>query len=88
MRDLLGEALAIVPSAKKVAAMGARIDVPITHKDASYVRGHFDAMEVGVPDGPRDDELLLALVMACGPRVHDRMGGLAAGDIAARDGLR
>ena len=45
-------------------------------------------MEVGIPDGPRPDELLLALVMACGPRVHARMGGLAASDIKVRDGQR
>jgi hypothetical protein len=88
MRGLLGEALAIVPSSKKVGGVGARIDVPIGHKDAAYVRSHFDAMEVGFSDGPKPDEILLALVMSCGPRVHDRMGGLTAGQISARDGLR
>ena len=88
MRETLGEALAIVPSAKKVGGFGARIDIPIGHINAAYVRSHFDAMEVGIPDGPRPDELLLALVMACGPRVHARMGGLAASDIKVRDGQR
>jgi len=88
MRGLLGESLAIVPSAKKLGGMGARIDVPLGHKDAAYVRSHFDAMEVGLPDAPKPDEILLVLAMACGPRVHARMGGLAARDIAARDGLR
>ena len=88
MRGLLGEALAIVPSAKKVGGLGARLDVPMGHKNAAYVRSHFDAMEVGIPDGPRADEILYVLVMACGPRVHDRMGGLAAADIAVRDGQR
>lgn len=88
MRGLLGEALAIVPSSKKVGGVGARIDVPIGHKDAAYVRSHFDAMEVGFNDGPKPDEILLALVMSCGARVHDRMGGLAADQISARDGLR
>lgn len=88
MRGLLGEALAIVPSAKKVGGVGARLDVPIGHKDAAYVRGHFDAMEVGINDAPKPDEILFALVMARGGRVHDRMGGLAAADISARDGLR
>lgn len=88
MRDLLGEALAIVPSSKKVGGVGARIDVPIGHKDAAYVRSHFDAMEVGFSDGPKPDEILLVLVMTCGPRVHERMGGLAADKITARDGLR
>ena len=88
MRERLGEALAIVPSAKKVGGMGARLDVPIGHRNAAYVRSHFDAMEVGLPDGPKPDEILFALVMACGPRVHARMGGLAAQDISVRDGQR
>ena len=88
MRSRLGAALAIVPSAKKVAGIGARLDVPIGHVNAAYVRSHFDAMEVGVHDAPRPNELLLCLVMACGPRVHARMGGLAAEEIAAFDGLR
>lgn len=88
MRERLGEAKAIVPSAKKVGAFGSRIDVPIGHINAAYVRSHFDAMEVGIADGPRPDEILFCLVMACGPRVHDRMGGLAAKDIKAWDGLR
>jgi hypothetical protein len=88
MRERLGEAKAIVPSAKKVGAFGSRIDVPIGHINAAYVRSHFDGMEVGIADGPRPDEILFCLVMACGPRVHNRMGGLAAGDIKAWDGLR
>ncbi|MFN3937067.1 MAG: amino acid synthesis family protein [Gemmobacter sp.] len=88
MREALGGALAIVPSTKKVGGVGARLDVPVTHVDASYVRSHFDAMEVGLPDAPRADELLLALVMTTGPRVHARVGGLRADQIAARDGLR
>ena len=88
MREALGGALAIVPSAKKVAGVGARLDVPITHIDASYVRSHFDAMEVGLADAPRADEMLLALAMTCGPRVHNRAGGLKASEIKARDGLR
>ena len=88
MREKLGEAKAIVPSAKKVGAFGSRLDVPIGHINAAYVRSHFDAMEVGVSDGPRPDEILFCLVMTCGPRVHDRMGGLAASDIKAWDGLR
>ena len=88
MREKLGEALAIVPSAKKVGGFGARIDIPIGHINAAYVRSHFDAMEVGLPDGPLPNEMVLVLVMASGPRVHARMGGLAASDIKARDGLR
>ncbi|MGQ3073979.1 MAG: amino acid synthesis family protein [Ferrovibrionaceae bacterium] len=88
MREALGGAKAIVPSAKKVGGPGARLDVPITHKDASYVRGHFDAMEVGVPGAPAADELVFALVMTTGARIHDRAGGLKASEIKGEDGLR
>ena len=88
MRAALGEAKAIVPSAKKVGGPGARLDVPITHINASYVRSHFDAMEVGINDAPRADEILLALVMTTGARIHARVGGLKAADILGEDGLR
>lgn len=88
MREVLGGAKAIVPSSKKVGGMGARIDVPVTHIDASYVRSHFDSMEAGINDAPRADEMLLALVMTTGPRIHARAGGLEAKDIKGEDGLR
>lgn len=88
MREAIGGTRAIVPSAKKVGGIGARLDVPITHINAAYVRSHFDSMEVGVNDGPRGDEMLLALVMTTGPRVHSRSGGLEAWDIKGLDGLR
>ncbi len=88
MRELLGDAKAIVPSTKKVGGVGARLDVPVTHINASYVRGHFDAMEVGVNDAPRADEMAVVLVMTTGGRIHDRVGGLAAADIEGKDGLR
>jgi len=88
MREILAGTKAIVPSAKKVGGTGARIDVPITHIDASYVRSHFDSMEVGLNDAPRADEMLVALVMTTGPRVHSRSGGLQAADIKGEDGLR
>ena len=88
MRELLGNAKAIVPSTKKVGGVGARLDVPITHINASYVRGHFDAMEVGCNDAPRANELAFVLVMTTGARIHDRAGGLAAKDIQGKDGLR
>jgi len=81
MREVLGGAKAIVASTKKV-------DVPVTHINASYVRSHFDAMEVGLADAPRADEILLALVMTTGPRVHARVGGLKASEINGEDGLR
>jgi len=88
MRELLGGAKAIVPSAKKVGGPGARLDVPVTHINASYVRSHFDAVEIGVPDAPHGDEIVLALVMTTGPRVHARVGGLQASEIEGKDGLR
>lgn len=88
MREALGDAMAIVPSTKKVGAVGARLDVPLTHINASYVRSHFDAMEVGCCDAPRADELALALVMSTGARIHARVGGLKAEEISGKDGLR
>ncbi len=81
-------ALAIVPSTKKVGAPGVTLDVPLTHINAAYVRSHFDAIEVCVPGGPRADELVVVLAMSTGPRVHARVGGLKASDIAQWDGLR
>ena len=83
-----GNALAIVPSTKKVGAPGATLDVPLTHINAAYVRSHFDAMEVRVPGAPRPDEIVFILVMSTGPRVHARVGGLAADAIAKWDGQR
>lgn len=88
MREVLSGTRAIVPSAKKVGGVGARLDIPITHVNAAYVRSHFDSMEIGLNDGPRADELLVALVMTTGPRVHSRSGGLEARDIKGEDGLR
>ena len=88
LRELLGEALAIVPSSKKVGGMGTRIDIPLGHKDAAYVRSHFDAIEVGVPDGPKPDEIVFILAMTDGGRPHARMGGLDVSEISTKDGLR
>lgn len=88
MRALLNGSNAIVPSTKKVTGVGGRLDVPITHINASYVRSHFDAMEVGLNDAPKSHEMALVLVMSTGPRIHDRAGGLAAKDIKGEDGLR
>ena len=88
MRELLGGAKAIVASTKKVGGPGTRLDVPVTHINASYVRSHFDAMEVGLADAPRADEIVLALVMTTGPRIHARVGGLKASEIKGEDGLR
>lgn len=88
MREILPASNAIVPSTKKIGGPGTRLDVPVTHCNASYVRSHFDAMEVGLADGPKADEILLALVMTTGPRIHARVGGLKAADIKGEDGLR
>jgi hypothetical protein len=88
MREVLGGAKAIVASAKKVGAPGTKLDVPITHINASYVRSHFDAMEIYVPGAPASDELVYVLVMTTGARVHERVGGLRAGEIKGMDGLR
>ena len=83
-----GNALAIVPSTKKVGAPGTALDVPLTHLNAAYVRSHFDAIEVRVPGAPAADEIVFVLAMSTGPRVHARVGGLKAGEIAQWNGLR
>ncbi len=91
MRRLLepaGGGKAIVPSAKKVAAPGTALDVPITHVNASYVRSHFDAIEVRVPGAPAADEIVLVLAMTTGSRIHARVGGLRKEDVKGEDGLR
>lgn len=88
MREILPTSNAIVPSTKKIGGPGTRLDVPVTHCNASYVRSHFDAMEVGLADGPKADEMMVVLVMTTGPRVHARVGGLKASEIKGEDGLR
>ena len=82
------KSLAILPSTKKVGAAGARLDVPITHTNASYVRTHYDAIEVGIPDAPRPNEIVLVLAMTTGGRIHARIGGLTKDTIKGEDGLR
>ena len=88
MRDLLEGSHAIVPSTTKAGAAGATIDIPIHHRVAAYVRSHFDSLEVRVADGPRADEMLLALAMTTGPRPHARVGGLRVDEISKFDGQR
>lgn len=88
MRELLGEAKAIVPSSKKVGGMGTTIDIPLHHINAAYVRSHFDAIEVSISDAPKADEICYILAMSTGPRPHARIGGLAVSEIAKNDGLR
>jgi hypothetical protein len=92
MRELLeSEGIstkAIVPSTKKVGGPGTRLDVPLTHVNASYVRSHFDTMEVSIPGAPLPDEVVYILVMSSGARIHARVGGLAQSEIKGVDGLR
>lgn len=75
MRAALGKGEAIVPSTKKVGALGARLDVPLTHLAWSYVGSHYDAIEVGIGDAPREDEIVFVLAMGVGGRVHARLAG-------------
>ena len=88
MRAALGEPKAIVPAAKAVASAGYRLMVPLHYIHAAYVRSHFNAMEIGVQDGPRPDEIVYALVMADGGRVHSRLGGLTKDNVKVHDGQR
>lgn len=88
MRAVLGEPKAIVPAAKAVAATGYRLMVPLHYIHAAYVRSHFNSMEVGIQDAPRPDEILFALVMGTGGRVHARLGGLTKDQVSVHDGQR
>ncbi|AVQ85574.1 MULTISPECIES: amino acid synthesis family protein [Variovorax] len=88
MRQVLGEPKAIVPAAKAVAATGYRLMVPLHYIHAAYVRSHFNTVEVGIQDAPRPDEILFALVMADGGRIHSRLGGLAKEQVSVNDGQR
>ena len=88
LRAAVEKGAALVPSAKKRGGMGAAIDVPLGHKDAAFVRSHFDAMEVRVPDAPRRDEIVVAVVVTDSGRPLPRVGGLQAAEIVGKDGLR
>ena len=88
MRAALGEPKAIVPAAKAVANAGYRLMVPLHYIHAAYVRSHFNAMDIGVQDGPRPDEIVYALVMADGGRVHSLLGGLSKDQVKVHDGQR
>jgi hypothetical protein len=87
-RAAVGGGKAIIPSAKKLGGPGAAIDVPLHFKDAAFVRTHFDAMEVRLPDAPRADEILVALAVTDGGRPHPRVGGLTMAEARKEDGLR
>jgi Amino acid synthesis len=79
---------ALIPSAKKLGGIGTPIDVPLGHKDAAFVRSHFDAMEVRLADAPRSSEILVAIVVTDSGRPAPRVGGLTKDAIRGEDGLR
>jgi hypothetical protein len=88
LRRAVEKGAALVPSAKKMGGLGTAIDVPLGHKDAAFVRSHFDAIEARVPDAPRADEIVVAVAVTAGGRPHPRIGGLQAHEIEGKDGLR
>ena len=88
MRAILGEPKAMVPASKAVANAGYRLMVPGHYIHASYVRSHFNSIEVGIQDAPRPNEILFALVMGTGGRVHSRLGGLTQEKVSVHDGQR
>lgn len=88
VRRVLGTGAALIPSAKKRGGPGTSLDVPLGHKDAAFVRSHFDAMEVRVADAPRAGEILVAVAVTDSGRPLPRVGGLQAHEIKGEDGLR
>jgi hypothetical protein len=88
MRANVGGGKALIPSAKKLGFPGVAIDVPLGYKDAAFVRSHFDAMEVRIPDAPRGDELVLIVVVTDSGRPFARVGGLKIEEVKGEDGLR
>jgi hypothetical protein len=88
IRHAMGGAKSIVPSTVKVAAAGVRIDIPLHHVTAAYVRSHFDAIEFCVPDGPKPDEIVFIVAASIGGRPHARVGGLTPAEIKLGDGQR
>jgi hypothetical protein len=87
-RDALGRGLALIPSVKKRGSAGCTVDVPINHKDAAFIRSHFDGMTVSVEDAPRADELMVVLVVTDSGRPLPRIGGLTKEEAKFEDGLR
>ena len=88
LRAAVEKGAALVPSAKKLGGMGTAIDVPLGHKDAAFVRSHFDAMEARVSDAPRAQEIVVAVVVTDSGRPLPRIGGLQVHEIQGQDGLR
>ena len=88
VRAALGGGAALIPSAKKRGGPGLTLDIPLGHKDAAYVRSHYDAIEIRIPDAPRAAEILVAIAITDGGRPLPRIGGLAIDAIKGEDGLR
>jgi hypothetical protein len=88
LRKAVSQGAALVPSAKKQGTLGTAVDVPLGHKDAAFVRSHFDAMEARVSDAPRANEIVVAVVVTDSGRPHPRIGGLQVNEIVGQDGLR
>jgi hypothetical protein len=88
LRAAVEKGAALVPSAKKMGTLGTAIDVPLGHKDAAFVRSHFDAIEARVSDAPRANEIVVAVAVTAGGRPLPRIGGLQVSEIKGEDGLR
>jgi hypothetical protein len=88
LRKILGKGAALIPSSKKRGGPGVALDVPLGHKDAAFVRSHFDGMEVRITDAPRADEIVVAVAVTDGGRPLPRVGGLTKDQIKGEDGLR
>ena len=88
LRVAVSKGAALVPSAKKQGGMGTAVDVPLGHKDAAFVRSHFDAMEARITDAPRAQEILVAVVVTDSGRPLPRIGGLQVHEVQGTDGLR
>lgn len=88
IREALGGGKAWIPSTGKRGALGTMIDIPLAHKDALYVRSHYDTVSVAFSDSPGPDEVVVAVAVATRGRLHPRLGGLKAAEIAGKDGLR
>ena len=88
LRRAVEKGAALVPSSKKRIGSGGTFDIPLGHKDAAYVRSHFDGMEVYVSDAPRDNEIAVAIAVTDSGRPHARVGGLVKEDVQGNDGLR
>jgi hypothetical protein len=87
-RKVLGKGAALIPSSKKRGGMGVVLDIPLGHKDAAFVRSHFDGMEVRITDAPRANEIMVAVAVTPGGRPLPRVGGLKVSEIKGEDGLR